>query len=162
MLQFFKFCAVHHFAECWGLRRIIAENFKIHFIRFWEIFQKILKINRKLLKIISKNFEENFGIFWEILWTFSIIFPKIFRIKSFRKTSKIISENFWKLPEIFLQVSRNIAEILGFVLKIFKNISGKFNNYCGEFWELFHNILRNISENFEKYFGKVWKLIEKF
>ncbi len=139
-----------------GLRRITAENFEIHFIIFWKIFRKIL--------IISKNFKENFEIFWEILCTFSIIFRKTFRIKSFRKTSKIISENFWKLPEIFLKVSTNIAEILRFVLKIWKMfrensiiIAENFENYFTTFWEIFRKLLTIIAENFENHF----KIFEK-
>ncbi len=75
-------------------------------------------------------------------------------------------KNLGKLWEIFREASRNIDEI---PVKYFKN----FENYCGEFEELYHkilniissmfknhfknfcNILRNTSDIFEKYhFGK--------
>ncbi len=72
---------------------------------------------------ISKNFENYFGKFGRIIFrnsleinekyfgSFRELFRKIFLIKSFRKIWKIISENFGKRPEIFLEISRNINEI---------------------------------------------------
>ncbi len=53
---------------------------------------------------ISDHFENYFGKFRKVL-------RKIFKIKSYRKTSKIISENFGKLTQIFPEISRNINEI---------------------------------------------------
>ncbi len=47
----------------------------------------------------------------EYLGSIRELLRKIFRIKSFREISKIILENFGKLPEIFLEISRNINEI---------------------------------------------------
>ncbi len=122
------------------------------------MFRKILKINRKISIIISKNFEEDF----EKYFGHFRVFWKIFRIKSFQKMPKIIAENFWKLPEIFLEVKRDITEILRIILKNFKKVSENFDYYCGEFWELFHNVLRNISENSENYCGKVRKSFQNF
>ncbi len=114
---------------------------------FWESFHKIL---RKISEDFGKYFE-HLRVFW-----------KIFSTKSFRKISKIISENFWKLPELFLEVTRNITEVLRIILKIFNKFSENFDNYCGEFWELFHNIFRNISENSENYCGRFRKSFQNF
>ncbi len=80
-----KFCIIS---------RKISKNFENHFGKFGRI------ISRNSLEIIKKYF----GLFREL-------FRKVFKIKSLRKISKIISENFGKLPEIFLEISRNINEI---------------------------------------------------
>ncbi len=95
------------------------------FEKFLKSIGKFQKISRK----ISEYFEKYFRHFR--------VFRKIFRTKSFRKISKIILENFWKLIEIYLEVTRNIIELLRIILKNFKKVSKNFDNYCGEFWEFF-------------------------
>ncbi len=57
-------------------------------------------------------------------------------------------KNLGKFREIFQNVSRNTAEILE---KYFKN----FENYCGEFGELFLKII------FKNYIGNVRKSYQK-
>ncbi len=44
----------------------------------------------------------------------------------------------------------------------FQKVLENFDNHCGEFWDLFHNILRNISENSENYCGKFRKSFQNF
>ncbi len=69
--------------------------------------------------------------------------------------SKIILKslkNFAKYPEILPKVLRNN-------LKIFKEKSKNFENYCGEFRGIFPKILRIILKNIENHFKK---FLEKF
>ncbi len=83
-------------------------------------------------------------------------------LETFENCFGISWKNLGKIQEIFQKVSRNTTEIFE---KYFKN----FENYCGEFGELFHKIIlkiisaifenhikkfRNISDIFEKYFKK--------
>ncbi len=128
--------------------------------------------------MISENFEKYFVKFRESS-------PKIFRIKSFRKNLEIISvsfENeFGKFGKIFLEVSKNINEILKNYFENFqKKNSENFDNYFGEFCEIlrkiliiksenfdnhikkFRKILRKISENIRKYFRKCREILSKF
>ncbi len=77
--------------------------------------------------------EKYFGSFRELLW-------KIFKIKPFRKISKIILENFEKLSEIFLEISRNINE--------------SFESYSEKCFQKCWKISRIIKEYFEIHFIK--------
>ncbi len=82
-------------------------------LKFFEIFEKIFKTS---LRKISENFENYFGKFERIISRNSLeiiekYFGSFIKIKSFRQISKIISKNFGKLPEIFLEISKNIDKI---------------------------------------------------
>ncbi len=76
-------------------------------MNFLEIFEKI-----KFGRIISRNslkiIEKYFGLFW-----------KIFLIKSFRKNSKIILENFGKLQKYFWKFQEILTKFLKIILKKF-------------------------------------------
>ncbi len=79
----------------------ISYNFENYLGKFGRI------ISKNSLEIIDKYF----GSFRELFRKFREAFRKIFKIRSFQKILKIISENWEKLSEIFLEISRNINEI---------------------------------------------------
>ncbi len=148
------------------------------------------------MSFISKNFGDYCGeLFHEILWIISEVFENQFQkiSKISRNTSDIIEkylakfqeifskrisnniletfencfgiswENLGKFREIFQEVLRNTAEILE---KYFKN----FENYCGEYGEIFHKIILSVMfENHIKkfrtfsrrYFGNYCEIISK-
>ncbi len=119
---------------------------KLIFLKFSRKFSKLnfVQFSRK----ISENFGNYFGKFGRIISRNSLkIIRKIIKIKSFRKMWKIILENFGKLPEIFLEISKNINEI--------------FENYFEKIFYKFRKISRIIAENFEILFVKFWEMLLK-
>ncbi len=136
------------------------------FCELYRIFSKI--ISKKIWKI-SRNTS---NIFEKYLGKFREIFSKKNSdniLETFENCFGISWKNLRNFRELFQKVSRNTAEILE---KYFKN----FENYCGEFGELFLKIILkiisamfknqikqfwNISDIFEKYFGKSWEILPK-
>ncbi len=59
---------------------------------------------------------------------------------------------------MFLEI---LQKCLRIILKIKKKISEDFENYQGEFREVFHKNFLNISENSAKYIGKFRKSLQK-
>ncbi len=76
--------------------------------------------------------------------------------------SKIILENFRKRPQYFWKFQEILMKFLRIILKFFFLISENFEDYCGEFWDLFHKILKNVSENSENLSKNLKNHIIKF
>ncbi len=116
------------------IRRIISINFENHFKKFRVQFRKF-----------SRNNSDDFREFRKIFRKISGIISENFANRVIPKNLEIISisfENeFGKFGRIFLEVSKNINEILK---NYFENFQKKKN------WK----ISRSIAENFVKYFGK--------
>ncbi len=95
---------------------------------------------------VRENFEEYF------LKKFWVIFSKI---------SRIFSENYGKIREIFWKVSRNIADILEKYFKNFESrlIAKNLKNRFIKFWTLYHWRLKIISKNFGIFRGILWTFL---